>query len=54
MVDIIQKDTPKLVLKCAGGLEVKRTLGFTKKSTTAFYNLLETIYKTENYHPSNI
>ena len=29
-------------------------LGFTRNSTSTFYNLLETVYKTKNYHPSHI
>ena len=45
---------PEIVLRCAGGLEVKRTLGFMKKSTSTFYNLLETVYNAENYLPSHI
>ena len=44
----------EIVLRCASGLEVKRALGFTKKSTSTFYNLLETVYNAENYLPSYI
>ena len=51
---LFKKRHLELVLRYAAGLEVKRALGFTKKSTTAFYNLLEAIYNTENYHPSHI
>ena len=51
---LFKKRHPELVLRRAAGLEVKRALGFTKKSTTTFYNLLEAIYNTENYHPSHI
>jgi len=52
---LFKKRHPEIVLKCASGLEVKRALGFNyKKATIAFYNLLETIYNFENYHPSHI
>ena len=51
---LFKKRHPEIVLRCAGGLELKRTLGFTRKTTTDFYNLLESIYNTENYHPSHI
>ena len=51
---LFKKRHLEIVLRCASGLEVKRALGFTKKSTTAFYDLLETIYNTEEYHPSHI
>ena len=35
-------------------MEVRRALGFTKKTTTGFYNLLQQVYNTQEYIPSHI
>ena len=45
---------PKITLRCADGLEVKRALGFSRKTTSAFYCLLQQIYGAHSYKPSHI
>ena len=51
---LFKKKHSKIVLRCASGLELKRVLGFTRETVTAFYNLLETIFRAKNYHPNHI
>ena len=45
---------PEICLRYADGLEVRRALGFTRKTTSAFYNLLQQVYSSQEYHPSHI
>ena len=45
---------PEITLRCADGLEVKRALGFSRRTTTAFYNLLQQVYEAHSYSPSHI
>ena len=45
---------PEICLRCADGLEVRRALGFTRKTTSAFYDLLHQVYSAQDYHPSHI
>ena len=54
MVGWVQKKHPDISLRCADGLEMKRTLDLNRDSATYFYNLLEQVYNAHEYHSNHI
>jgi hypothetical protein len=49
-----KKRHPNISLRCADGLEMKRALGLNRDSATYFYDLLEQVYNSHEYHPNHI